>query len=256
MPSAPMSAIVSTSGYVSGSHMIICGFFSMPGHDRHGRELGRVLDRLVGVDVAEQDVVVGVELRRHGLEADGRPAGADLDVDAGVDAADGDERAARRRTRVLVDLVVVADHLVDPAVLGLGVPVGLDDDGLRAVGRPGRRRPAAPSRRTSCRCPRSSRCRSLGAAGGGRLVPGAGRRGRRPRRPGGRRGAGVVVVVVAAAGGERRARRRPAGPATSRCRRLCMCLSLGVRVTLGCVRCGGRLRSTSRSCGWTRASAR
>ena len=25
-----MSAIVFTSGYVAGSHMIICGFFSMP----------------------------------------------------------------------------------------------------------------------------------------------------------------------------------------------------------------------------------
>ena len=62
------------------------------GLDGHGRELGRVLDRLVGVHVAEQDVVVGVQLRGHGLEADRRAARADLDLDAGVDAA-GDQRA-------------------------------------------------------------------------------------------------------------------------------------------------------------------
>ena len=30
IPCSPTSAMVSTSGYVSGSHMIICGFFSMP----------------------------------------------------------------------------------------------------------------------------------------------------------------------------------------------------------------------------------
>ena len=105
-----------------------------PGHDRHGRELGRVLDALVGVDVAEEDVVVGVQLRRHRLEADRRTAGADLQVDAGVDAAGRDQRAGDGDA-VLVDRVAVADHVVDPAVLGLGVPVGLDDDGLRAVRR-------------------------------------------------------------------------------------------------------------------------
>ena len=46
-----------------------------------------VLDRLVGVHVAEQDAVVGVHLRGHRLEADRRAAGADLELDAGVGAA-------------------------------------------------------------------------------------------------------------------------------------------------------------------------
>ena len=112
--------------------MIICGFFSIPAMIATVGNSAGVLDALVGVHVAEQDVVVGVELRRHGLEADRRAAGADLDVDAGVGAA-GDERAGDG-DGVVVDRVAVADHLVDPAVLGLGVPVGLDDDGLRAVG--------------------------------------------------------------------------------------------------------------------------
>ena len=71
----------------------------------------------------------GVQL---GLDvaADGRAAGADLDVDAG--------RLALRHQRaghdlVLdVDLVVVAEQAVDRAVLALGEPVGLDHDRLGA----------------------------------------------------------------------------------------------------------------------------
>ena len=151
-----------TSGYVSGSHMIICGFFSIPAMMATVGNSAAIWMRLVGVHVAEEDVVVGVQLRRHRLEADRRTAGADLDVDAGVDAAGRDERTGDR-TPLLVDGVAVADHLVDPAVLGLGVPVGLDDDGLRAVRRQvdiaGRRaaaRRAVPSlggRRSSCRRP-------------------------------------------------------------------------------------------------------
>jgi len=54
---------------------------------------------------------------------------ADLHLDAGVLAV-GHQRTGHGELR-LVDGVAVADHLVEPAVLALGVPVGLDHDGLR-----------------------------------------------------------------------------------------------------------------------------
>ena len=53
-------------------------------HDRHGRELLGVLDRLVRVDVAQHDGLVHVHLLGRALEAGRRAAGADLDLHPGV----------------------------------------------------------------------------------------------------------------------------------------------------------------------------
>ena len=63
------------------------------GDDRQHRRLVVAQDLALGVGVAEVDAVVGVLLDGHRLVADGRAAGADLDVDAGLLAA-GHERAA------------------------------------------------------------------------------------------------------------------------------------------------------------------
>ncbi len=157
----PMSAIVLHVGVgrrVPHDHLRV---LLETGFDGHGRELVGVLDALVGVHVAQEDAAVGVHLRGDGLVADGRAAGADLELDAGVDAA-GSE-GARDRHLGLVDRVVGAEQVVQEAVLGLRVPVGLDDDGVGAdalqAGHLGRCR----------RCwNRGRRCRGGGRRRGGR----------------------------------------------------------------------------------------
>ena len=85
--------------------MIICGFFSKPDSIATVGNLCRVLDRLVGVDVAEQDVVVGVHAASVTVwKPMRRAAGADLDLDAGVVAARVDQRTGHR-TRLSLSIV-------------------------------------------------------------------------------------------------------------------------------------------------------
>ena len=104
----------------------ICGFLAYQASTAFGRLRRRRADLLVGADHAEQDAVVLVLLGGDRLEADGRPARADLDVHARV--------AERPRVGVLVgvDRAVRTDQLIEEPVVGLGPPVGLDDDGVRA----------------------------------------------------------------------------------------------------------------------------
>ena len=56
----------------------------VPGQHRLGGLGGGRADLLVGTDHAQQNAVILVHLRGHGLEPDGRTAGPDLEVDAGV----------------------------------------------------------------------------------------------------------------------------------------------------------------------------
>ena len=161
-------------------------------HQRDRGLVSRVLHLLVGADVAEQDRVVGVHLRGHLLEADRRTAGADLDLDAGVDAATR-RQLTGHDLLVGVDARVRPEQLVEPAVLRLGVPVGLDDDGRRAHA--GERCRVAPG---------CARCRRA-AAGGGR--PATSGRSRTPARRRGRRAA-----VIPARGEEQEAGQRNREP--------------------------------------------
>ena len=160
-------------------------------HQRDRRLVGRVLHRLVVAHVAEQDRVVGVELCGHLLEADGRAADADLDLHAGVDAAARHELTGHG-LGVRVDLGVGADELIQAAVLGLGVPVGLHDHG---VGTDAGER---------CRVASARPCRRCAAAGGGRPAPGRRRAPARRRR---RR-----VAVIPARGEEQEAGQRNREP--------------------------------------------
>ena len=84
---------------------------------------------------------------------------------------------------------VGADHLVQPAVLGLGVPVGLDDD---RVGTDAREVDAAAA--AAGRCPRRRHCRRLS-------VPRSRRRRAGASVPGASVPGAIVAGVGAAAGG-------------------------------------------------------
>ena len=69
------TANVFTSGYVTGSHMIICGFFSKPDSMA---TVGNSAEFWIASSVYQQDGVVGVHLRRDRAEADRRTTGANL----------------------------------------------------------------------------------------------------------------------------------------------------------------------------------
>ncbi len=154
-----------------------------PGLDGDGGEVRGVLDRLVGVHVAEEDVVVLVHERRDRLEVLGAAAGLDADLDAGVVAARVDERTLDGGV-VLVDGVALADHLVQEAVLGLRHPVGLDGDrggavlgeadGLAGGGGGGGRRGRVARRRLGGRRDGRRAGRRVGRVG---VVAAAGRQG-------------------------------------------------------------------------------
>ena len=134
-------------------------------------------------------------------------------LDAGVVAA-GAISGPVTDGRACVDRVAVADHLVQQAVLGLGVPVGLDDDRLRAVaGEVDAPSPPAVGRRPSC--PPSVGGRPAVVRGRRRSSVAPGRVGR----------ASVVVVVVAAARGERERRRRAARPSSERAASVVACVA-------------------------------
>src|SRR5439155_13681803 len=99
--------------------------------DRDERQLLRELDLLVAGRVGDVDARVLVDLRDRLLEAGERAAGANLELDT---------RALDRAgvvTLLRVGRAVRPGELVDEPVLGLGEPVGLDDD-LRATRLPQR----------------------------------------------------------------------------------------------------------------------
>ena len=78
----------------------------------------------IGVRIRQRDVQVGVHLRNGVLAPDRRTTSSNLDVDPGINP--GCHQRTGRCLLVAIDHVVVADHFVHAAVLGLGEPVGLD----------------------------------------------------------------------------------------------------------------------------------
>src|SRR6266498_1935307 len=98
----------------------------------HGRRglLGGELHGRVGEHEGQRDRLVEVHLRAGLLEADRRPAGPHLDLDAGVLAL-GHQRPGDPLL-VRIHLVAGSKELVGAAVLWLRPPIGLDHHGVGA----------------------------------------------------------------------------------------------------------------------------